>query len=464
LAAIVSAEKMTERKRMEAHKHRTSLRRDERGVALPVALAILFLVAGLTTIAAKAGVVTNHFTQRDRNAQRALQAANAGIEATIYQLNLMQPKGLECVIKDAATNTLQIVPVDPDGWCITQTEDLGDGASYTARASSGITLNTNGQVLIQRRIVSTGTVNGIKRRVRLTSNAATGRPLFAANYAAISLSSVDFGNSVFINGGIGSNGNITLRNTAEVCGAATPGPGKTLSLQNSATVCPGYSTTAAPTNFVLAPVDQGTSATVNDNSRICVQDTCSGSVSWNAATRTLILTNSGTVTLSGNVYNFCKVEIRNSAQLRIAARTTPLRIFFDTPEACGAPSGNYAQLTLTQTSGIINLNTDPTTLQVMVAGSSSHASSVEFHNTGDAAQDVHMTIYAPNSTILFENPTTMTGALAAKQILLQNSVELTYDERVRGIVSLNSAQLFQLDAGFQECTAVPTSSEPDSGC
>ena len=65
--------------------------REERGVALPVALSILFLVAGLTSIAAKAGIVSDHFSFRDRNAKRAVQAASAGIEAAIYQLNLMQP-------------------------------------------------------------------------------------------------------------------------------------------------------------------------------------------------------------------------------------------------------------------------------------------------------------------------------------------------------------------------------------
>ena len=449
---------------MRAHHNRKSLRRDERGVALPVALAILFLVAGLTTIAAKAGVVTNHFSQRDRNAQRALQAANAGVEATVYQLNLLQPRGLECVIKDVATNTLRIVPVDPDGWCINQTEDLGDGASYTSRASSAVSLNTNGQLLVQRKIVSTGTVNGVKRRVLLTTNAATGAPLFPADYAAISLSSVDYGNSVFINGGVGSNGNITLRNFAEVCGAATPGPGRTLTLANNATVCPGYPTSSATTNFVLAPVDQGTSATQNDNNRICTSDTCTGSVSWNAATRTLILSNDATLTLSGNTYSFCKVELRNTSRLRIAARSTPLRMFFDTPEACGAGSGNYVQMNLSQNSGIVNLNTDPTTLQIMVAGSASHASSVEFHNTGDPGLDVVMTIYAPNSTIIFEQSTRIKGALAAKQILLQNSVEITYDERVTDITALNTARLFQLDTGFQECTAVATGVAPDSGC
>ena len=181
--------------------------------------------------------------------------------------------------------------MDPDGWCINQTEDLGDGASYTARASSAVSLNTNGQLLVQRKIVSTGTVNGIKRRVLLTTNAATGAPLFPANYAAVSLSSVDYGNSVFINGGVGSNGNITLRNTAEVCGAATPGPGQDADPANSATVCPGYPTSPATTNFVLAPVDQGTSATQNDNTRICAADTCTGGVAWNATTRTLTLTN-----------------------------------------------------------------------------------------------------------------------------------------------------------------------------
>jgi hypothetical protein len=433
-------------------------------VALPVALSILFLVAGLTTIAAKAGIVTSHFAQRDRSAQRALQAANAGVEATVYQLNLLQPRNLECVIKDASSNTLQVVPVDADGWCITQTEDLGDGASYTARASSAVSLNTNGQLLVQRKIVSTGTVNGVKRRVLLTTNAATGAPLFPADYAAISLTSVDYGNSVFINGGVGSNGNITLSNSAEVCGAATPGPGKTLTLTNNATVCPGYPTSPATTSFVLAPVDQGMSATQNDNDRICAADTCTGSVSWNAATRRLELSNDATLTLSGDVYSFCQVELRNTSQLRIAARSTPLQIFFDTPEACGAPSGNYVQMNLTQSSGIVNLNTNPTTLQIMVAGSSSHESSIEFHNTCDPSLDVVMTIYAPNSTVLFEQNTRIRGAIAAKSLILQNSVEITYDERVSEITALNTARLFQLDAGFQECTATATGPAPDSGC
>ena len=100
----------------------------------------------------------------------------------------------------------------------------------------------------------------------------------------------------------------------------------------------------------------------------------------------------------------------------------------------------------------------------MVAGSTSRASSVEFNNLGDPSLDVVMTFYAPLSTVQFQNSTSMRGAIAAKTILLQNSVELTYDDRITGITSLNSATLFQLDTGFQECTGVPTGSAPDSGC
>jgi Tfp pilus assembly protein PilX len=438
--------------------------REERGVALPVALSILFLVAGLTSIAAKAGIVSDHFSFRDRNAKRAVQAASAGIEAAVYSLNLMQPANPQCVIKDVNTGTLQLTAVDPDNWCITQTEDLGDGASYTERVSSGVTLHVNGQVIVQRKIVSTGTVNGIKRRVAVTSNAGTGQPLFAANYAAISLSAVDYGNSVFINGGVGSNGNITLRNNSEVCGAATPGPGHTLTLANSATVCPGYPTAPATTSFALAPVDQGNAPTQNDNSRICAADTCTGTVAWTPSTRTLDLTNSGTITLSGNVYSLCYLHLRNTSQLRIAPRTTPLRIYFDSPEACGGSNG-WSSLKMEQNSTILNLNTDPTTLQIYVAGSASKTSSIDFQNTGDPSQDVVMAIYAPQSTINFQNSVRIRGALAAKSILLSNSVTLTYDGRVNDIVSLNVATIFRLsNSDWVECTATPSGFAPDSGC
>ena len=48
--------------------------RSERGIALPVTLAVLFMVAGLATMTAKAAITSDHQSLRDRNVKQALQA------------------------------------------------------------------------------------------------------------------------------------------------------------------------------------------------------------------------------------------------------------------------------------------------------------------------------------------------------------------------------------------------------
>ena len=52
-----------------------SLLRDERGIALPVALAVLFVTAGLATVAAREAITAGHQSFRDENAKRAFWAA-----------------------------------------------------------------------------------------------------------------------------------------------------------------------------------------------------------------------------------------------------------------------------------------------------------------------------------------------------------------------------------------------------
>ncbi len=439
-------------------------------MALPVALGVLFVVGGLATVAAKASIGASHQSLRDISVKRAAQAAFAGAQALRYQTNLMQPGVTQCVAKDVATGALSAVPVQADGWCAPQNEDLGDGASYTARITSSTALTANGQLLAQRRIVSSGSVNGVKRRVVQTVNAATGAPLFAPGYAAISLSSIDIGNSVQINGGLGSNGNITLRNTAEVCGPATPGPGKVLSLFNSAGVCGGFSTVPAQQDFQLQPVDLGTSATVNDDARITAAIAATGSpadactscdkINWNPTTRSLELNNNSTLTLSGNVYSFCRFEMNNNTQLIISARdpSTPLKIYIDSPENCGAGMGSVR---LRNNSGIVNLNTDPTTLQLHVAGSATATTSVSFENSFSSA--TIMAVYAPTSTISMSNHLDLIGAVAAKTVLMQNNTSLTYHERI-GDVSTGSSMRVYNDEDYVECTMEPTGATHDSGC
>ena len=102
---------------------------DERGVALPVALAVLFAVAGLATVAARAAIVSNNQSFRDNNAKRAVQAANAGLQAAVYQTNLMQPSShpvrAQGLPRRARSPTARSRPTTG---AQAQTEDLGDGA------------------------------------------------------------------------------------------------------------------------------------------------------------------------------------------------------------------------------------------------------------------------------------------------------------------------------------------------
>ena len=61
--------------------------------------------------------------------------ANAGLQAAVYQTNLMQPCSTQCVHKAASDGALSNVALQADNWCEAQTEDLGDGATYTFQVS-----------------------------------------------------------------------------------------------------------------------------------------------------------------------------------------------------------------------------------------------------------------------------------------------------------------------------------------
>jgi hypothetical protein len=443
---------------------------DERGIAVPVALAILFLVWGLATVSLRGALTAQTQTQRDKNVKRALQAANAGVDAQIYRFNLLQPGSLQCVSLSAGT--LTITALAADGWCAAQTEDLGDNASYSARMSRAIAIRPNGQALVQRSVVSTGYSNGVRRRVLTTITAATGEPIFPGGYAGVSLNSLDIGNNVNIAGGLGTNGSVLLKNFAHVCGDTTPGPGKSLKIQNNAGVCPGYSISPAETPFNMQPVDQGNAATVNDNGRIgdppstVSSDPCTScsSLDWNPSTRVLSLRNNATLTLGGSVYSLCRLDLDNTAQLKIAARPsgTAVRIYIDSPEHCGGGSG-MGSVSVRNNASIVNMNADPTTLQLYVVGSTTIGTSVDLSNGLDFATDMVMAIYAPNSTVTLSNNVRLTGAIAARQLVLQNNASLTYHDRIADITSGSLLRLYRT-AEYRECSNDQVTSEVDSGC
>jgi hypothetical protein len=322
----------------------------------------------------------------------------------------------------------------------------------------------NGQYQAKREIVSTGIAGGVQRRVLAVVNAATGAPLFASGKALVGLDRIDLSNSAKVNGSAASNGDIALTNSAIVCGNATPGIGKQLITQNGSGLCQGFSGQPATNALVLEPVDQGSAATSNDNARIGTQDTWTspGQIEWSPTTRSLKLKNNSTLTLGGNLYSFCHLEVTNNAQLIIAARNpgTAVRIYIDAPESCGSASGP-GSVVLSNAGSIMNLNADPTTLQLYVVGSDSASTYVTLQSKPQAA--FNMVIYAPRSIVSVGNQTNIVGAIAGKRSSIDNNSSVTWNDKVGQLRTGSLLSIFKRQR-WVECTTKPPSATPDAGC
>ena len=428
---------------------------------LPTAAAFLLVIGILVATAASVALTANSQAGRDQKVKQALAAADSGVRAASYRINVLAPGPAQCVGKSPSTGDLTLEGLAGDGWCGEQTEDLGNGATFSYRVSGPQDVVLNGQDLTQRKIASTGIVGGVKRRVLSVINAATGAPLFVTGNALISDEQIDLSNSARINGSAASNGDVHLTNSSTICGNATPGPGKQLVTQNASGLCQGFSGQAATTPLTLGPVDQGNAPTSNDNARIGVQDTwtSSGQIDWSPATRVLRLRNNSTLTLGGNVYSFCRLEIVNSAKLIIAARSpgTAVRIYVDAPESCSGSGAGSVRLA--NSGSIVNLNPSPTALQLYVVGSDSTATSVDLMN----GAVLSLVIYAPRSLVTLSNSTQVVGAVAAKRATLTNSSTITWRSEVGELRTSSLLSIFRRQR-WVECVSQPPGSAPDSGC
>ena len=442
---------------------------DERGIALPVAMMVLFMAAGLAMIAARSGIVSTHQSYRDSNAKSAIQAAQSALQVTVYRANLLQPANTQCVIKDPSTGALSKASVQADGWCAPQTETLGDGATYTTQMSQVSNVKINGQMLAERRIIATGVSNGVTRRAVVTVDASTGDPLFPLNYAMVARDSITFKNNSTVSGNIGSNGDIEFKNNTDVCGNITPGPGKQVIKKKAIGHCAGDVETPATQPFAFQPVDMSGPNAGNDNSRILNMkngttpaDSCTNcaKVLWNNTTRVLTVQGGGVLTLSGNVYALCRLDLQGGGQLKISARTTPLVIYVDTPESCGSTAGMGS---VNLSGQVLNVNSDPATFVMMVAGSSTIATSVDIEDNSVTKANAPMAIYAPNSDVDYKNNLDWKGALVAKSITMKNNANIEYDSRVSDLFLAGGIRFYETQ-GYKECANVLPSSAPDSGC
>jgi hypothetical protein len=65
--------------------------------------------------------------------------------------------------------------------------------------------------------------------------------------------------------------------------------------------------------------------------------------------------------------------------------------------------------------------------------------------------------------VTLRNNVRLTGAIAARQLVLQNNASLTYNDRIADITSGSMVRLYRL-AQYRECSNDQVTSDVDSGC
>lgn len=442
------------------------LRREE-GIALPVAIGTLTITAGLAAGTFAVVIEGNHASVRDRDSKRALAAAEAGLQMAILKTTELKPSSTQCV-----TNSL-VAPgsASNDGSTTAANEcprwkaSIGNNASYTyvvATPTSGSCPTVPGFTATpgkDRCITSTGTVNGVKRRlqVRFYFN-----PPFIpwGNAGLVAKDVVDFGNNATINSPVGTNGIVYAGENTTIVGELLLPPGARWDFDQHATATGGVRTPRVAA-WTFPDVDWSTPRTDNDNAAL------SAIPGWNATTKILTLSQQQEITLQGGTYHLCGFEAPNGNWLNVPNGQV-VRLYIDSPRgpSCAAAVGSdHAGRFTVENSGHINATDDknPAELEVYVYGTTADHTDdppdVDINN----GVEFFGTIWAPDSTVSVKNNESSAGGFTAGNIDMKNNGGFSYDSRVANKSLPGTATAKNLS--WFECKRDPTTAtDPESGC
>jgi hypothetical protein len=464
-------------------KLKTRIRADA-GFAIPTVLLMMLAAFSIVSVGVVAASNTQHGTIRDQDSKAAVQLAENGIGEVMLRYNHLDPQ---------TSNLCSPLGVSPvSGWCSVGpvTDPSGGTYTYQAYVGTGTALPQDGQGNLALKIIGTGTKGDATRRV-MTEAKSFSTNVFG-QYQVKAGEDITLDGNASIQAGTAAGGNINLNNNAAQCGQASVGVGHNLyQNQNGAyftdSDCTQAATLVGHEDISLPPVNQGDAPTNNENSRFFSLDPVSAvhgnhaRACWNGLNadgttgtcgpRHLDIGGASAVTLSGSKYSFCKLTTSANSSLLVSGGSAgghKVVIYFDSPEACGYPSGT-AQLDMNSNSRITS--SDGTPVELFFVGSTTRQTLVRLSANTDANAECeqNMIVYAPLSDVLV-NPgsssnggTTYCGALAGKSITLGSNAHL----KVNGDVSLTlqpQVAYYQPDE-FVECHAsVATAPNYDAGC
>jgi hypothetical protein len=422
----------------------------EEGFALPTVALIMIAAFALVTVSVMATINTERGTVRDQQTKAAIQLAEAGVNQAVLAYNRLTP---------GITNPCSPVtasPPDANRWCQGPVQQLNGGSySYQVQvpprdAQGRFIPGSDGNITL--RVVGTGVMGTTTRRVLVNADSLSAQP-FSGEFQVRSKGDITLDGNAVIRAGAATNGGIVLNNQSKVCGAVSVGIGRTVSgsggfYDDSGCTQPGTYYGNQELNLPLL----GAVPTTNDNARLYAQDPVSGNKS-NACfdghdgnvpalpnnqcgPRELVVKQNTSVTLGGSTYVLCKLSLNQNTSLTLAVNSDPsgppkqVRIYFDSPENCGYPSGTV-QLDMNSNSRITSNGGGKADVQLLFVGSTTRQTIVNMSSNTDqnAACEQNFIVYAPLSDVTIKGSSTISGstycgAVAGNTLHVQSNVSL----------------------------------------
>lgn len=400
-----------------------------------------------------ASVNSQRGTVHDLHTKDALAVAEAGSQQALLRYNAAASRGA-CVAPQVK---------QADGWCTPATGTLSDGSTFTYWVAPVTTPSDKVE------IVSQGVAGGVVRRVQVSAtSAANHQPFFDAGVVGRDGIAVD--SNADITADMATNGNITLAGSSSVfiCGNAQVGIGHDILPPGTTQHQCGVETQG---EITLPPVNQGNVRTVNSNSRFFAQNPATGKAvnscfngfdrtgapSSACGSRELWVGGNAAVTLTSGNYSFCKLTTLSNSNVVVASGSV-IRIYFDSPEACGYPSGT-SQLSMSSNSDLtVNGTSGATNFALLFVGSETRATSITLaSNTAiDQACSNSFVVYAPRTDVDLADNTSYCGAIAGRTIHLKQNAHIRASNQA-GQFQLPNAPAHYSVNRFVECAAVASS-------
>jgi hypothetical protein len=448
----------------------------EAGFAVPTVTLMLLAAMAMAGVAVSTSIGGQGGAARDRETKTALALAESGVERALLQFNEYGLTGPTPCAPVGGT-----VP-DAEGWC-PEVNATVNGAPVNYRVKPTSSAMPNGEIAwTEIEVVSTGTLGAVTRRVDLVANSSAGQDMFV-DATVKSEEGINLESFAEIHAGTATNGNLTVASNAKQCGTTTVGVGKEMNGSGgyyTDIACGVAGGEPAEDEIELPPVEQGNVPNENNNSFLFAKDHISGNKNTacfngfsgagkpdaSCGPRELVVGSNSSVTLSGNVYSFCKLRLKSNSALYIAPGAQ-VYIYFDSPEACGYEEDPVTQLELLSNSRITPQSGKSGSVALLFVGSPNHATNVLLNSETSIDDPVLCTqnfvIYGPYTDIEMDSNTSFCGAMAGKTIHLDSNSEIWTSSGV-GEFFLPLTAPHYVPSRFVDCVAAVAAVTPNEGC